>query len=278
MSNWSVWVVKSLPKRLVSRVVGWLVRLERPRLLARAAVACFARAFRIDLSEAQVPDGGFPCISALFTRTLKPSARPVASGEEMMVAPVDGVLREHGPAVGHQWTVKGLDMTLEELLGGDPLIPRLKTGEVYHFYLSPPDYHHIHSPVEGTIVKSVYIPGTLWPVNEWAVNRIRGLFSFNERLVTWIESPFGLVAVVMVGALNVGRMTVTYDSWLTNSGRLPDEPVRVYVPGKRIGRGERIGTFHMGSSVVLVLEKRPPGALALTPLQGPSRVGQALWR
>lgn len=225
-----------------------------------------------------MPKDGFPCISALFTRTLKPSARPIALGEHTVVCPVDGILREYGPARGHRWTVKGLDMTLEELLGPDPLVSRLREGEVYHFYLSPPDYHHIHSPIEGTIVKSVYIPGTLWPVNEWAVNRIRGLFSFNERVVTWIESPFGLVAVVMVGALNVGRMTVTYDSWLTNSGRTPSEFERHYATGKPVERGERIGTFHMGSSVVLVLEKRPPGKAALSAHLGPTRVGQALWQ
>jgi phosphatidylserine decarboxylase len=153
--------------------------------------------------------------------------------------------------------VKGLEFSPVELLGGDELAARFQAGAVLNFYLAPPDYHHIHSPVSGRIVKSRYVPGDLWPVNDWALKSIPRLFCKNERVVTFIESPHGLVAVVMVGALNVGRISVTYDSWLTNSGNLPTQLERTYVAEIPVQLGQKLGTFHMGSSVLVLIEKVP---------------------
>lgn len=269
-------MVARLPKLLISRFVGVLVHIELPALLAGPVVEAFRRFFRIDLSEAVVPPEGFPSIGALFTRDLKPGARPLPRDSDEVVIPVDGRLREYGTGANRRWNVKGLHCTVSDLLGGDALASRLREPEVFHFYLSPPDYHHVHAPVSGEIIGSRYIPGTLWPVNDWAMDHVEGLIGANERLAIFIESSVGLVAVVMVGALNVGRMTVAFDSWVTNTGRLPAELARRYEPGLKVQRGDRLGTFHMGSSVVLIFEKRAPQRAAWSPVLGPCRWGSAL--
>jgi len=178
--------------------------------------------------------------------------------------------------------VKGQYYSLDGLLGGDPLAERFRHGIAFNFYLSPPDYHHIHAPLSGRIIKSRYVPGRLWPVNDWALANVPSLFCENERLITFLETDSGLVAVVMVGAFNVGRISTDYDSWLTNSGKRPNELVREYKDPQRIERGARLGSFHMGSSVVLLMEHADLGRLNIPEVTkpralGPVRLGNALF-
>jgi phosphatidylserine decarboxylase len=106
----------------------------------------------------------------------------------------------------------------------------------------------------------VHIPGKLWPVNDWSFANIDELFSINERVVTYVDSAFGRVAVVMIGATNVGKISVVYDSFISNAaaGRTV---TRDYDPPLAIGCGDRLGTFHMGSSVVVLVE---PGRVDLS--------------
>ena len=131
---------------------------------------------------------------------------------------------------------------------------RYENGAFFNLYLSPQDYHHVHSPVGGKIVKSVHIPGKLWPVNDWSLANIDELFSINERVVTYIECDYGLVAVVMIGATNVGKISVVYDSFISNAGNTKRPVGRMYEPPVETQPGERLGTFHMGSSVVVLVE------------------------
>jgi two-component system NtrC family sensor kinase len=112
----------------------------------------------------------------------------------------------------------------------------------------------------GTIFGSVHIPGMLWPVNDWSMANIDELFSVNERVVTWIDCQLGRIAVVMIGATNVGEISVTYDSFISNRGTRQTMH-RHYDPPMAIAAGDRLGTFHMGSSVVVLVE---PGRIDLS--------------
>jgi hypothetical protein len=104
---------------------------------------------------------------------------------------------------------------------GDPeLAQRFTNGAFFNLYLSPQDYHHVHTPVGGKIVRSVHIPGMLWPVNDWSLANVNQLFSINERVVTYIECALGLVAVVMIGATNVGKISVVYDTFISNAANI----------------------------------------------------------
>ena len=154
--------------------------------------------------------------------------------------------------------MKGREYSVAGLLGNDELAARFAQGQVWNFYLSPQDAHHIFSPVDGKIVKSVHVPGKLWPVNDWAISAVDGLFVVNERVITFIETEHGMVAVVMVGATNVGRIALSYAPIETNRAPWKKHPQKslVHSPPVSLSRGEKIGTFKMGSTVVLVFEKR----------------------
>lgn len=250
--------LRYVPKNHLSRFVGRLVHMRLPRPLARRLVRWFASTYQIDVDAADRELHHYPSIGHFFGRDLREGLRPIESD---FVSPVDGTLRNYGVITdGRLEQIKGKSYTVASFLGDATCAKRYDNGAFFNLYLSPQDYHHVHAPVDGAIVRSVHIPGMLWPVNDWSIANIDQLFSINERVVTYIESKRGLVAVVMVGATNVGKISVTYDSFISNAGAR-ETVVRDYDPPIAITAGGRIGTFHMGSSVVMLLE---PGRVDLS--------------
>jgi phosphatidylserine decarboxylase len=250
--------LRYVPKNRVSRLIGRLVHVPLPRPVARGLVRWFARTYQIDVDAAGKPLHDYPSIGHFFTRDLAEGLRPV---EGDFVSPVDGTLRGFGVITdGRIEQVKGKTYTLSRFLSDEPNAARYQNGAFFNLYLSPQDYHHVHSPVGGRIVRSVHIPGKLWPVNDWSLENIDELFSINERVVTYVDCNLGLVAVVMIGATNVGKISVTYDSFISNSAGTDRIVARDYPHPKPIDPGERLGTFHMGSSVVILVE---PGRIDL---------------
>ena len=250
--------LRYVPKNRLSRTAGRLVHAKLPPPIARRLVRWFARTYQIDVGAAALPIEEYPSIGHFFIRDLREGLRPI---EGDFVSPVDGVLRNFGIVTdGRLEQIKGKTYTVESFLGDAGLAKRFEHGTFFNLYLSPQDYHHVHAPVGGDIVRSVHIPGMLWPVNDWSLANVDELFSVNERVVTCIDSALGLVAVVMIGATNVGKMSVTYDSFISNESTVDRTISRAYDPPKPIRAGDRLGTFHMGSSVVVLLE---PGRVDL---------------
>jgi phosphatidylserine decarboxylase len=245
--------LRYVPKNHLSRAVGRLVHARLPRPIARRLVHWFARTYQIDLDAAGKPAHEYPSIGHFFIRDLREGLRPIESG---FVSPVDGVLRNYGLVeAGRLEQIKGKTYTVSRFLADDANAPRYENGGAFfNLYLSPQDYHHVHSPVTGTIVRSVHIPGRLWPVNDWSLANVDELFSINERVVTYIQCELGLVAVVMIGATNVGKISVVYDSFISNAATVNRTAVRNYDAPIPIAAGDRLGTFHMGSSVVVLVE------------------------
>jgi phosphatidylserine decarboxylase len=232
--------------------MGRLVHARLPRPFARRLVRWFAKTYEIDVQAAGKDIGEYPSIGHFFIRDLREGLRPIESD---FVSPVDGVLRNFGTITdGRLEQIKGKTYTLARFLGDDENSRRYEHGVFFNLYLSPQDYHHIHAPVGGEILRSVHIPGKLWPVNDWSLQNIDELFSINERVVTYIDSPLGLVAVVMIGATNVGKISVVYDTFISNTAGTDKPAVRSYDPPIGVAAGDRLGTFHMGSSVVVLLE------------------------
>lgn len=249
--------LRYVPKNHLSRAVGRLVHARLPKPIARRLVRWFANTYQIDVDAAGRPIEDYPSIGHFFIRDLAEGLRPIEGG---FVSPVDGVLRSYGTVTdGRLPQVKGKSYTLARFLG-DENAARYENGTYFNLYLSPQDYHHVHSPVGGDIVRSVHIPGKLWPVNDWSLANIDELFSINERVVTYIDCELGRVAVVMIGATNVGKISVVYDSFISNAASANRTAVRNYSPSIAIRAGDRLGTFHMGSSVVVLLE---PGRIDL---------------
>lgn len=245
-----------MPKSYLSWFVGTLAHIPLPWPLNVLSIRIFAGLYKIDCDAASNPVSSFRSIGEFFTRDLKPELRPIAGD---ICSPVDGTLRQIDsiPSEGLLTQIKGQTYTVSELLGGDERWREFIGGAGYLLYLSPQDAHHIFSPVTGRVVETVHIPGKLWPVNSWAVNTVPNLFAVNERIVSVIESEFGKVAVVMVGATNVGKISLSYFDIVTNLAPWRRESIRKVVHHNpiQILQGEKLGTFHLGSTVVLLTQR-----------------------
>lgn len=249
------WIFPWVPKRLLSRTVGVLMRFPLPSFVAACAVPAFARTFKINLEEADRSPANYKSLDDFFTRKLKAGARPLAPA--MRVHPVDGRLTEHGPVqAGNLIQAKGWTYDLGEFLGDPGLATSFEGGYFYTYYLCPADYHRVHAPAEGYLNSARHIPGLLWPVNEWSVNNVRRLFNLNERVVMNFDSPNGRWSLVMVGATNVGKITVSMDPSITTNRWMWHAPTdRAYSPPLHVAAGDELGMFHLGSTVICIFEK-----------------------
>jgi phosphatidylserine decarboxylase len=261
----------------LSRILGHLSDLRLPRVLRVAAIQAYARAYGVDLAEAAEPPSAYPTFNAFFTRRLREGVRPIDAGSGVLVSPSDSRLSAIGrvPADGRLEQVKGESYGIDALLGSGEEAARFEGGVAATLYLSPAMYHRVHSPVDGEIVAWRYVPGRLFPVNAAGVRSVSGLFTRNERVSVLLETAaHGPVTVVLVGAANVGRIGLAFADLVTNRGHAPGA-VRPQAPIP-IRRGDDLGVFNLGSTVVLLVAD-----LRLVPAARAGdlvRVGQALWR
>lgn len=269
-----------LPKNLLSYITGRLAHLRLPKAWTLRLIHWFADRYGANLAEAANPIESYPSLGEFFTRDLKSGSRPIR-GE--LVSPVDGAISEFGEIRdGVLLQVKGRAYTVAALLSDPALAARFEGGRYVTFYLAPGDYHHIHAPLSGQIIRTSYIPGALWPVNRWSLTSIPNLFPINERMISLIASESCQAAVVMVGATNVGAISLSYDDLRANTlARIAlraDQPeIRLHEPAISVACGERIGTFHMGSTVVLLLTPAF-NAARLSIASGPITLGTSLER
>lgn len=254
--------MRAVPKNALSRLVGRLTDLALPGAVLRPAMRAFAGRYDIDLASSP-PLPTYRTFGQFFARPLLPGLRPVAPGDDVVVSPVDARVSEVGLASGGRMIqAKGIDYTVAALLGDDVLARRFEGGAWTTLYLSPQDYHRIHFPLSGGITGWRYLPGRLWPVNAASVAQVPGLFTVNERLVTLLDSPLGLVAIVAVGATVVGRVRASYDAAVPVTDLAGATGMRrgEYAPPRPVRKGDELGAFEMGSTVILVFE---PGRVRL---------------
>jgi phosphatidylserine decarboxylase len=265
------------PPRL-SRVTARLADWRAPGPILRPLLRAYIRAYGVDMTEVAEPLGSFSTFNAFFTRRLRAGARPVSTAPGPVVSPSDSRLASIGtmPEDGLLEQIKGRTYPLSELLGAPEDALLFARGVHATLYLSPSMYHRVHSPVDGVIRSWRYLPGRLFPVNTMAVRQVDRLFAVNERVYIHIHTvEFGPVAVVMVGATNVGRISLSFAELVTNQ-RGPAAEVIPPVPIP-IARGAELGAFNLGSTVVLLVADhslRPAGVAPGDIV----RVGQPLWR
>jgi len=244
-----------LPQHLLSRLIGRLAQLENPVWLKNALIRAFMSRYDIDLTEATCSSGeNFPNFNAFFTRSLREGMRPLADSQWSHCA--DGVLSQRGAIADASLVqVKGRTYTVKQLLAGsDEESGRYEQGCFATTYLSPRDYHRVHAPIRGHLVKTRYVPGDLFSVNAATVDRVDGLLARNERLVCFFETDRGGVAVVLVGAMIVaGISTVWGGREQPGAGEIRDQ---VWTAGEAplLEQGQEMGRFFLGSTVVLVTE------------------------
>jgi phosphatidylserine decarboxylase len=272
---------RMVPKRALSGAIGWGASRDLPPSLREGLLARFARGYGIDVAEAEKPLGAYSGFDDFFTRRLRTGARPIDARPDRVVSPADGTVVDGGVVTaGKLLQAKGVLFSLSDLLADEEAAHRLEGGAYLITYLSPRDYHRVHAPMAGRVVGWHHIPGSLFSVNGKSVLREPGLFARNERFVTLIESPAGLVAVVMVAAVGVGHITASYDPDVaTHAARFRRAAVRSrhYESPPPIGRGDELGIFHLGSTTIVVFE---PGKVALDtfPAGTSTKMGAAIGR
>jgi phosphatidylserine decarboxylase len=218
-----------------------------------AAIAAFVRTYDVDMSEVDTPSGGFRTFDDFFTRRLLDGARVVDPDPTALVSPADGRIEDFGEITADgELTVKGQPYTAAALLGDSEAAAAYEGGHYFIVYLSPRDYHRVHAPTCGSVQYMRYVPGTLFPVNRIGTDFIPQLFARNERLAIVQEGVVhGIVTTIMVGAIGVGRIGLSFDDVQTNRGDTPG--LRSYADSPiPLDRGDELGVFHMGSTAIVM--------------------------
>ena len=273
-------ILTFIPSVIISKIIGILVNIPAPQFVWLPIISWYAAQYRVDLEEAEYPLAHYRTLGEFFVRNLKPGLRPIGEG---VVSPVDGTLRNWGIVTGQRLPqIKGRSYSIEDLAGERQLAQSLQGGTFFNLYLSPKDYHHIHAPFDGEILKVIYRPGRLLPVNDFSMSRVENLFGTNERVTIVIRDAAGHDSLMtLVGALNVGKIELTFDKQL--STQISASPfasqgfTHLYQAGeKRCQKGGRIGTFHLGSSVALILAPGVFPSQSIDHLETAAKMGQAL--
>ena len=241
-----------LPKHLLSRLVYALMRSRSPAV-KNSLLRVFLSGYKIEMEEAQQPDPfAYPSFNEFFTRALKPGTRPIASDPNLIVSPVghlqdDSILQ----AKGHRYS-------LAELLGGDgAAVEAYRGGSFACIYLAPYNYHRIHMPMEGIARSNTYVPGDLFSVNAATVRAVPRVFARNERLICEFDTHAGRMAVILVGALFVGSIETVHCGEVNPPPRFRKKPVAIADGiGRSFAKGEELGRFNMGSTVVVLFQSQ----------------------
>jgi len=263
MARLFVFLQYCLPHHGLSRLVALLADC-RLSFLKNSLIRLFVKRYRVDLSEAKIQDyREYPTFNDFFTRELKNQARNIDERADTLVSPADGAISELGPIHNDRLLqAKGIHYSVTRLLGGDVDDARAYLdGNFVTIYLSPRDYHRVHMPLAGRLVKTVYVPGRLFSVNDQTAARVPDLFARNERLVCHFDGPAGPMAMVMVGAMIVaGIETVWAGQACPNQHGLRQTDYGKHSPPVQFAKGAEMGRFLLGSTVILLFG---PGAVTL---------------
>lgn len=261
------------------RASSWLFRkLTRIKTawFKNLFITQFAKLYKIDWQDCvrQKPQE-YLSFNDFFTRELKKGARPIA--DNAIVSPADGRIAAAGSLSNTRFVrAKGHDFTLEALIADPSLAELFRDGHFTTVYLSPRDYHRIHMPVTGKLLKTIHIPGKLYSVSMKMADKIPTLFAENERLVSLFETEYGKVMVILVGAINVSSIETIWTGTITP----PYGKVLQYSDYQHeniiIEKGQEMGRFNMGSTAIVITEKE--GLSLLTNIQEGAviRLGEGL--
>ena len=267
-----------LPKGAITRAAGAVASARRGASTMRL-IRWFVGRYGVNMAEAAEPDiAAYASFNDFFTRALKPGARPLAQAD--LVCPVDGAISQYGRIRGAQiYQAKGHDYSTQALVGGDAtLAARFQDGYFATLYLSPKDYHRIHMPCAGRLLRMIHVPGELFSVNPTTARGVPGLFARNERVVCVFEGAAGPFVMVLVGATIVGSMATVWHGVVNppRPGTLREwtyetQPVE-------LAQGAEMGRFLLGSTVVMLF---PDGGLQFNPAWMPGgaiRMGEMMAR
>ena len=254
-----------IPHHMLSMLIHTLTRSEF-KWFKNILINFTIKIYKINIADAKTFDiRDYSSFNAFFTRQLRVNIRDIDDGDDIIISPVDGAISQIGKiSFGQIVQAKGRHYTVWELLAGDQLLSqKFKHCQFATIYLAPRDYHRIHMPLTGALRSMSYVPGKLFSVSPRAVRIVPNIFARNERVIIVFETKFGLVLLVLVGAIFVGSMETVWQGKITPS--YGDKVKHWIYHDERaitINKGEEIGRFNMGSTVVVLMEEGYPKQFA----------------
>jgi phosphatidylserine decarboxylase len=249
-----------IPQHFITSLVYRITRCETP-WFKNIIIKLFISVFDVDMTLANNPDPeSYSSFNTFFTRELSAEARPITLDKRTILSPVDGAVSQVGNIKQNNdmntiIQAKGKSYTLKDLLVEDELVSTFSGGTFATLYLSPKDYHRIHMPVSGQLTRMIYVPGKLFAVNAHTLLVVDAVFARNERVINIFNTDTGPMAMVMVGALNVGSMETVWAGQITPAeGRIISD---TQYPNQdiQLQQGQEMGRFNMGSTVILLFPK-----------------------
>ena len=265
-------IIRLLPRRAISHLMGQVCDVPLPPVVSRAVVKTYGALYQVDMSDVLPRETPYASFDEYFTRALMPGRRPVIAPADDVVSPADGALQSVGRIEdGCRIVVKGRTYDVARLVGSEADACAMRGGQFAVVYLSPRDYHRVHAPISGVVREVRGVAGDLYPVNSLGEQCTRALLVENQRVTIAIDTPkLGRVLLVLVGAMVVGRITVTM---------LPHRNVPAGLhpidPPCEVERGGEVGAFHLGSTAVVLVG---PDAASWQRPNGLIRVGESLVR
>jgi len=266
----------AIPKQALTVLAGKFATARAGGLTTRV-IRWFVGRYGVNMGEAANPDiASYASFNEFFTRPLQAGARPLAPAD--FICPVDGAISQFGAIARDQiFQAKGHSYSTTALVGGDAtLAAQFQDGSFATLYLSPKDYHRIHMPCEGRLLRMIHVPGDLFSVNPVTARGVPGLFARNERVVCVFESSHGPFALVLVGATIVGSMATVWHGVVNpprpghlREWRYDDQQLR-------FKQGDEMGRFLLGSTVVMLFPENTLRFNAEWSPQRPIRLGEKM--
>jgi len=238
----------SLPHQLFSRVIGYFTKCKQP-WFKNILIKWFIKRYNVELGDVEKAD--YASFNEFFTRSLKLETRPIVEDEKAIACPIDGYISQIGviekgqliQAKGYKYNLKNLIANEDNLFAG---------GNFATLYLSPKDYHRVHMPLAGKLMKMMYVPGKLFSVNPLTVQEIPNLYTKNERVITIFDTELGSMAMVLVGAMLVASIATVWAGEITPTKQKTIQIWNYTEQNIVLERGAEMGRFQFGSTVILL--------------------------
>ncbi len=240
---------------IISRCFGKFAKIEFPSFIQRFINQIYVQKFNLDMSEFR-NEKFYSSLNDLFTRELA-IAREINENKTVFISPTDSLITQCGKLKSDlALQIKNMQYSFEELLTYNCAdnFSKLENADYMNFYLSPKDYHRYHAPIDFEVKKLLHVPGKLYPVNLKYLNKQIDLFIENERVILECIHENKLFYMIFVGALNVGQMVFKFEPRVQTNTKITDTQIYEY-ENKQMKKGDCLGYFKMGSTVVMFWEK-----------------------
>ncbi len=242
-------------KNYVSRIAGRFASTEFPKPLQNVLNRFYVRIMEIDLTGFSAVET-YPSLNAMFTRQFV-QERPFDHSPDTFIAPTDSRISAQGSIRNDTLLqIKDMEYSVHALLTDCAKEKdKILNGDFVNFYLSPADYHGYHAPADLRITQLIHVPGRLYPVNRVSAQKQKNLFAVNERVILECRhGTGGIVYLVFVGAFNVGKMVFDFEPRVETN--ISSKEMKTYAYSDlRVEKGDRLGGFRMGSTVVMICQK-----------------------